>query len=71
MVLKVEGDIDTDALLGKTKEKRAGFSDIRISIEIDSPMTKKEKEEFIEEVDRRCPISENTLNPTKISIKVA
>lgn len=70
MVIKIEGDIDTDVLLGKNKEKRAGFTKIRVSVDVDAPMTKEEKEEFIEEVDKRCPISDTVLNSSPVSIEV-
>lgn len=70
MTIKTEGDIDTDVLLGKNKEKRAGFTNIRISINVDSPMTKQEKEKFIEEVEKRCPISDNVANSTPFSIEI-
>jgi uncharacterized OsmC-like protein len=66
----IEGDLDTDYLLGKTTEGRAGFTEIRVSVDIDADMTDEEKEEFFEKVDSRCPISDNMLNETKIVFNV-
>ncbi len=68
--LAVEGDLDTDYLMGKTKEGRAGFTEIRISVDIDADMTDEEKQEFFEKVDSRCPISDNMLNNTKLVFDV-
>ena len=58
MEVKVEGDID--------KSQRTGFNDIRAYIKIDAPMSKDEKEAFIQEVDKRCPISDNIENPSTV-----
>lgn len=70
MAIKVEGDIDTDGLLGKPIEGRIGFEGITISVQVDADMTDEEKEAFIHEVDRRCPVSENLLKTTPIRVKL-
>ncbi|MEO0233944.1 MAG: OsmC family protein [candidate division WOR-3 bacterium] len=64
----VSGDIDTDILLGKSKDKRPGFFKITVKVSFDSDMTKEEKEKFLKEVDSRCPISDNILNSTPVEI---
>ena len=71
MEIKVEGEVDTDGLLGKPIEGRIGFEGITISVQVDADMTDEEKEAFIHEVDRRCPVSENLLNATPIHVKLA
>jgi putative redox protein len=64
----VEGDIDTDGLLGKPSGKRVGFSAITARVKIDSAMSVAEKEKFLHEIDLRCPISENLQNTTPVSM---
>ena len=71
MNIKVEGPLDTDGLLGKPIDGRVGFEGITITADIDADMTDEEKEAFIHEVDRRCPVSENLLNATPIHVKLA
>ena len=71
MAITVEGEIDTDGLLGKPIEGRIGFEGIAITVDVDADMTDAEKEAFIHEVDRRCPVSENLLNATPIQVKLA
>jgi putative redox protein len=71
MAIKVEGDLDTDGLLGKPIDGRTGFEGIVISVEVDADMTDAEKEAFIHAVDARCPVSENLLNATPVSIQLA
>jgi putative redox protein len=68
--IAIEGDLDTDFLMGKTKEGRAGFTEIRLAVDIDADMTDEEKKEFFEKVDSRCPISDNTIKETKIVFDV-
>lgn len=71
MNIRVEGDLDTDGLLGKPIEGRIGFEGITISVGVDADMSDEEKLAFIHEVDQRCPVSENLLNATPIDVKLA
>ena len=66
MNIKVEGDLDTDGLLGKSIDGRIGFEGLTVTVDIDADLTAEEKEAFLHEVDRRCPVSENLLNATPI-----
>lgn len=66
----VEGELDTDILMGKSREVRAGFSGIRVHTKIDADMSQQEKEQFLQEVDARCPISDNIHNLTPIEFVV-
>ncbi|MBG0788101.1 MAG: OsmC family protein [Anaerolineaceae bacterium] len=67
----VEADLDTDFLMGKTTEGRAGFTEIRVNATIDADMTDEEKKEFLERVDARCPISDILANESNVVINVA
>ncbi|MEA2107641.1 MAG: OsmC family protein [Bacteroidota bacterium] len=64
--VKVEGDIDKDFLMGKTEEGRAGFTEIRSYINVDADMSKEEKQAFIEEIEKRCPIADNMANKSNL-----
>ena len=66
----VEGDLDTDFLMGKTTEGQPGFTEIRVTVEIDADMTAEEKEAFFHRVDARCPISDNLVNNAKVVFDV-
>lgn len=68
--VEIEGDIDVDVLMGKSNHSRAGFSDLRVKVDVDADMTKEEKEKFIAEVDARCPISDNVSHLTPVSFNV-
>ncbi|MHC1739859.1 MAG: OsmC family protein [Anaerolineaceae bacterium] len=66
----VEGELDTDVLMGKNTDVRAGFSGIRVHTKIDADMSQQEKEQFLREVDARCPISDNIHSLTPIEFVV-
>jgi uncharacterized OsmC-like protein len=63
---KVEGDIDKSVLMGKSKEGRAGFTEIRTYVNIDADMTLEEKQSYLEEIESRCPIADNILHLSTI-----
>ncbi|MCY1719310.1 OsmC family protein [Prolixibacteraceae bacterium Z1-6] len=67
----IEGDIDKDFLLGKTIEGRSGFTEIRSFVSIDADMTKEEKDAFLQDVAKRCPVADNILNMSVITPVVA
>ena len=71
MEVTVEGDINTDGLLGKPTEERTGFSAIRARVKIDADMSDAEKEQFLHAVDARCPISDNLQTTTPVSVVLA
>jgi uncharacterized OsmC-like protein len=64
--MEIEGDYDSDNLMGKTTEGRAGFTEIRVNVNIDADLTDEEKQEFFHKVDSRCPTSDNLMNVTPI-----
>jgi uncharacterized OsmC-like protein len=71
MDMKIEGVFDTEIILGKSKENRPGVTGINVKLNIDSDMTKEEKKAFVEEIESRCPVSDNIENATPVKIEVA
>ena len=70
MDITVSGDIDTDVLLGKNQIERAGFQSLCVSVTLDADLSLEQKREFLDEVERRCPISDNTSNSTPVHVKL-
>ena len=68
--VEVKGDINLAVLRGQEKDDRAGFQNINVEMKIDADLTPEEKREFVEEIDKRCPVSENLMNTTPLSINV-
>jgi len=68
--VEVSGDVNLAVLRGQEKDDRAGFQNINITIKVDADMTMEEKKTFIEEVDKRCPVSDNLIHATPFKIDV-
>lgn len=68
--VSVEGEYNLDVIRGKDRSDRAGFNSIKVNIKIDADMSQEEKQAFIDEVDRRCPVSDNLINTTPVEIVV-
>ncbi len=66
--VEIEGELNLDVLRGQDTSDRAGFKSFKVGMKVDADMTKEEKIQFIEEVDRRCPISDNLMNTTPVEI---
>lgn len=64
--VEIEGDIDKDFLMGKTEEGRAGFTEIRTYVNVDADMSKEDKEAFVHEIEKRCPIADNITGESTI-----
>ncbi|GAB7026692.1 OsmC family protein [Geotalea toluenoxydans] len=66
MDIKIEGVFDTDILLGRSEEGRPGMTDINVILNIDSNAS---NEDFIKEIRARCPVSDNIVNVTPVTIQ--
>lgn len=64
--VEMEADFDPDYLFGRTTEGRAGYTEIRVKVNIDADLTDEERMAYIEKIDARCPISCNVGNTTPI-----
>jgi len=71
MTVRVEGELDVEVLMGKAADKRAGFSGLKVIATIDADLSREEKEAFLHEVDRRCPVSDNLQQLTPVRFEVA
>ena len=70
LTIKVEGDLNPERFLGKSMAERAGFKQIRVTLEPDMQADEAAKKKWLETVEQRCPVSDNLLNPTPVSITV-
>ena len=69
--VSVEGELNTDRLLGKTAQDRAGFSSIKAAVAIDADLSREEKAKLLSEIDDRCPVSDNLKSPAPVAIVLA
>lgn len=71
--IEVEGDLDSDGFLGKNKDVKVGFSEIRTKVCIKSSSSEEDIKKFIKFVENTCPIADTLVNTanykTDISIE--
>ena len=71
MRFEIEADYDPAGLLGRDASVRPGFADVRLRVEIDADLSDEQKLEFLEEVERRCPLADNLLHGTRLHSELA
>ena len=64
--VELEGDLDPDGFLGKNRNVRTGYQEIRYRMLIDSPSPQANINKLRSLVEERCPVS-NTLCGVKVS----
>lgn len=67
---QVEAQIDADVFMGKSQDNRAGFLEVKVLTKIDADLTLEEKKALLEEIDSRCPVSENLQNVTPVILEL-
>ena len=72
MKITIEGSLNPCKFMGMSDEERAGFISIDVIIKPSFSMNvEKEKiKEWINETERRCPVTDNIQTSTHINIKV-
>lgn len=68
--IHLDGDLDPAKLFGKSNEKRAGYSEIRVTIKPDTDADQATLKKWLATVEERCPVSDNLKNPTPVLIKL-
>ena len=68
--IEVEGDLDPDGFMGKNKDVKIGFSEIRSKIYIKSSSSKENIEKFVEFIDKTCPVADTLTNSPKLITEV-
>ena len=69
--ISLEGELDTDGLLGKSSDKRVGLSAITVRVKIDTDLGREEQQKLLNEIEKRCPVSDNLQHATPISVTLA
>ncbi len=71
MQIKITGDLNPNAFLGRSFEARAGFERIEVTITADAlDATEEVLRVWIEEIERRCPVTDNLRAETEMVVTV-
>lgn len=66
--VEVSGTLSLDKYQGKISNERAGFSSIEVIVKPTSEATLEELKSWLFEVENRCPVQDNLINPTPVSV---
>ncbi|MFZ5974201.1 MAG: OsmC family protein [Bacillota bacterium] len=70
LTMEVEGNLNPERFLGKSMAERAGYKQIRVILHPDMQADEATKKKWLETIEQRCPVSDNIMNPTPVSITV-
>ena len=66
--INVEGDLNPGKLLSGDATERAGFTDVRVKLDVESDAEQERLDHWLEVVQERCPVTDNLVNPTNVTI---
>ena len=69
--ITAEGDLDARRLFGIDETVRAGFTEVRLQINITGPESEERYQQLREAVDAHCPVLDLFANPTPVLVSVA
>ena len=71
--LELEGDIDITGVwgLGDLSEKRLGFTDIRVSVDLDGDASRQELEDLVAHSNSWSPVANTLRNPVNMEVSLA
>jgi putative redox protein len=69
LTVTVEGLIDPSLAMGLASDNRAGFMQMNVTIAMDTDLPSAERDRFIAEFKRRCPLCDTLLNGTDLKQK--
>ncbi|HEX2224766.1 MAG TPA: OsmC family protein [Thermoanaerobaculia bacterium] len=67
----VSGSLDPAKFAGKDRSVRAGYQAVNVEIRVKADATPEQLEKLRQEVEARCPVSDNIANPTPIHIALS
>ncbi|MFO8087838.1 MAG: OsmC family protein [Bacteroidales bacterium] len=68
MSMEMNGNLDPARLMGKSQEERAGFKGIEVNIHADADADEETLKKWVEQIENRCPVSDNLSNETPVTI---
>ena len=64
----IQASLDPGKFAGTNRDVRAGYQQYDVTIKVDSDATPDQLAKLRDEVEARCPVSDNITNPTPVSI---
>lgn len=68
--VELEGDLDPRKFLGVVDDVRAGYQEIRVSIDVEADVTEETLATLSDAVEERCPVGNNIQAPTPTDVNI-
>lgn len=68
--ITIEGGVNYDRYSGNETDARAGLQGIEVTVAIDADADEKTLEEWLADVEDRCPITDNVTNETPLDVVI-
>ena len=69
--IAVDGGCDAARFFGRSMEGRAGFTEIRATLTLDSDAGPETAAQWLEQVRQRCPVLDNLTAPAAVRLELA
>lgn len=69
--IALAGDLDPRKFLGETGEPRAGYQEVRLTVDVGTDADAETVEEWFTAVEERCPVSDNVTNETPVHVSLS
>lgn len=66
--IELSATLSLDKYQGKISDQRAGFSSIEVVVKPTSEATLEQLRKWLIAVENRCPVQDNLINPTPVSV---
>jgi hypothetical protein len=70
-MVRAEGDLDFRGTLGVDKTAPVGFSDIRLSFDLDGDLTDEQRAQLLKLTERYCVVYQTLRNPPQFAVSFA
>ncbi|MFL6193530.1 MAG: OsmC family protein, partial [Thermoanaerobaculia bacterium] len=69
--IEVEASLDPGKFAGTNRAVRAGYQAVNVTIKVQADASAEQLEKLRQEVEARCPVSDNIGNATPVNIAIA
>lgn len=66
--IEIEASLNPARFAGTDRSARAGYQAVNVSIKVDADASPEQLARLRDEVEARCPVSDNIANPTPVNI---
>lgn len=68
--VELSAKLSLDKYQGKISNERAGFSSVEVIVKPTSEASLEQLKNWLIEVEKRCPVQDNLVNPTPVSVSL-